>query len=178
MPPPPPAIHVSDISTNVSGAGHVQWKEFFRITLPLAAVAGLLTALAGFLGWLFVIGSVFFAIHRYRRRQSGPLTATQGAKLGIFTSVLSCAFFAVFFSLRVAANPAEFRAALDKASQQMAAFKLNPESTQMAQEMFAGTRGMVLFAASTIIFTLLFLVILGAVSGALAARPARNKPGS
>lgn len=147
-----------------------------RIALPWATVAGFLTALGGILGWLFVIVAVFFAVRRYKRQQPRPLTGTEGVKLGVFISVISSAFFAAFFSLRVAASPAEFRAALDKSSQWLASHNLDPEGT--TQAMFAGPRGMVLVVASTILFTSIVLVILGGISGVLAAKPTRDKPGS
>lgn len=96
--------------------------------------------------------------------------------MGIVAAVLSCAFFAVLFGGQVAANPTVFREQMDKANQQMAALNLNPEGVRMAQEMFAGTRGLVLFTALAVFVTLIFLVILGGVAGALAAGLGRDKP--
>jgi hypothetical protein len=127
-------------------------------------------------GWLLLFGSVFFVIQRYRRGHAGPLPTLQGAKIGVLTAILSFPFFAVLFGGGVAVNPAGMRMALDRANQQMSALNLfDPESARMAQEMFAGTAGLVLFTAMTIFFTLVFLVTFGGIAGALAAKLSRDK---
>jgi hypothetical protein len=96
--------------------------------------------------------------------------------MGVLTAILSLPFFAVLFAGRVAVNPAEFRMALDKVSQQMAALNVfDPESARMTQEMLAGTGGLVLFVVMSIIFTLAFLVTFGGIAGALAAKRSRDK---
>lgn len=99
--------------------------------------------------------------------------------MGVAAAFLSCAFFAVLFAGQVAANPVSFRAQIDaqmdKANQQMAALNFDPEGVRMAQAMFAGTRGLVLFTAMAVFVSLIFLVIFGGVAGALSAGLARDK---
>ncbi len=153
-----------------------QWKNFSRIALPLAAVAGFFTASGSALGWLVLLpGSVVLAIYIYRRRQPGALTSWQGAKMGVCTGIFSTAFFAVFFVVKVVLDPAAFRQALDTNMHQAVARNPDPQVLQMAQSLLSGTAGMVIFTAVFIVVTLVLLLIIGGVSGALTAAFSRKK---
>jgi hypothetical protein len=50
-----------------------------------------------------------------------------------------------------------------------------PEAQQMVQSLFSGTTGVVLISAMGMALVLAFLLVIGSVSGALAARFSRQK---
>jgi hypothetical protein len=176
-PPPQPALsdslHSAEVPLDLGASGRIQWRSFFRIALPLAAVAGFFTAYGYALGWLVLLpGSVVLAIYIYRRRSPGPLTIWQGTKIGAFIGILSSAFSAVLFIVKVRLDPAAFRQALDTAMQQAVSRNSDPQVQQQVQQMvqfFSGTTGIVIFTAMFIVFTLVVLLIIGGITGALTA---------
>jgi hypothetical protein len=154
----------------------VQWRNFFRIVLPLAAVAGFFdVAMPPVGGFILLPGSVVLAIYIYRRRQPGPIPSWQGAKMGAFIGMLSSAFFALVLGVEYAADAPAFRQAMVKNGQEIVAHSFTPESQQMAQVWFSGTHGVAVITTLLLVSTLLYLLIIGGVSGALAAAFSSNK---
>lgn len=149
----------------------IHWKTFFRIALPLAAVVGISQVVFPPLTVLLLPGSVIIAIHLYRRRQPIPLRATQGAKMGAATAFASFAFYAVTFAIRVAADPAAFRHDLATA----VALNPNPDAQQMGQALINSTGGLVIFFVLMMLVSLMFLLVIGSISGALTARFSKEK---
>jgi hypothetical protein len=153
----------------------IQWKTFLRIAVPLAAVVGVSPAVHPLLALLLLPGSVIFALHVYRRKQTGPLRPFQGAKLGAFIGLASFGFYTVLFAIQVAGDPGGFRRDMASVIQQAIARNPTPEARQMAEAILSGTGGLVLFSALEMGFLLAFLLAIGSASGALAARFSREK---
>jgi hypothetical protein len=158
----------------VGRSDRIQWKTFLRIAVPLAAVVGVSPAIHPALAWLLLPGSVIFAMHFYRR-QTGPLRPSQGAKLGAFIGLASFGFYVVLFAIKVAGDPGGFRQDMASVIQQAIARNPTPEARQMAEAILSGTGGIVLLSALGMAFVLAFLLVIGSVSGALAARFSREK---
>lgn len=153
----------------------IDWKTFFRVALPLAAAVGASQVVFPPLTLLLLPGSVIIAIQLYRRRQPGPLRPAQGAKMGASIGFVSFGVYVLVFVIKVAGDPAGFRQQLAALIQEAIARNPTPESRQMAEAFFGGTGGLVFFFAIGMAFLLGFLLVLGSVSGALAARFSREK---
>jgi len=95
--------------------------------------------------------------------------------MGVVAAIVSWVFFAVLFVGGVAANPAAARAEIEQNNQRMAALNFDPEAARMTQEMFAGTRGLVLYATMKVVMSLGFLMIFSSVAGVLAAGGAKDR---
>lgn len=134
----------------------------------MAFISGVSTALLGPLGFVIFIGTVIFAVARYRRHHLGLLTGGGGAKLGIATALLSFPSFVLFFAMVVAANP-KFHEELLRSMQERAA--QNPQLPQFQQmlQWLATREGFLFMAGAAALMILVFLIILGSVTGALTA---------
>jgi hypothetical protein len=153
----------------------IHWSTFLRIAVPLAAVVGLFSGVNVILAWLLLLpGSVMLAIHLYRRRQPGLLRTSQCAKLGGATGLFSFAFFAAVIVVRVAMDPAAYRHMMAQAMQEAVARNPTAEAQQMAERL-SGTGGVLLLSALGMLFLLAFMLVIGSVSGALAATFSREK---
>jgi hypothetical protein len=156
--------------------GKIHWKTFLRTAVPLAAVVGLFTGANVLVAWLLLLpGSVMFAIYMYRRRWPALLRPFEGAKLGASIGLASFGFFAIVIAIKVVADPAEYRHMVAQAIQDALARNPTPEAQQMVQSLFSGTTGVVLISAMGMALVLAFLLVIGSVSGALAARFSRQK---
>lgn len=153
----------------------IQWRSFFRIALPLAGVVGVSQTVFPAIALLLLPGSVILAIQIYRRRQPGPVRPAHGAKMGAFIGLVSFGVYALFFVIKVAGDPAGFRQQMAALIQEAISRNPTPEARQMAEALFRGTGGLVFFFAVGMVFLLGFLLALGGISGALAARFSREK---
>jgi hypothetical protein len=153
----------------------IHWKTFFRIAFPLAAVVGISPVIHPALSWLFLPAVVLISIHLYRRRQTGPVRPGQGAKMGAFIGLGSFSVYALIFAIKAAADPAAFRQEITAVIQEAIARNPSPEARQLAENLLSGNGGIVLFAAISMGFLLILLLVIGSVSGALASRLFREK---
>lgn len=161
---------------HVGQADRIHWKSFLRTALPLAAVVGVSLMVSPALLLLLLPGSVIVAIQLYRRRQPGPLRPSQGAKMGALIGLVSFGVYALLFAIRVAGDPAEFRQQMSALIQEaIARNPTTPEARQMAESLFSGTGGLVFFFATGLALLLVFLLVLGSVSGALAGKFFKEK---
>jgi hypothetical protein len=160
---------------HVGQADRIHWKSFLRVALPLAAVVGVSLAVYPALLLLLLPGSVIVAIQLYRRRQPGALRSSQGAKMGALIGLVSFGVYALLFAIRVAGDPAEFRQQMSALIQEAITRNPTPEARQMAESLFSGTGGLVFFFAIGLALLLVFLLVLGSVSGALAAKLFKEK---
>ncbi len=161
----------------VGSTNRIDWKAFLRIAAPLAALVALFSVLVPPVGWLILLpGGIILAVHIYRRRRVGPLGAWQGAKLGACAGLLVFAFSSIIFGVAVSRDPASYRLEADKTIQSIKDLEnRNPEAPHLSRVLSDGTRGIVLFTAMSLASLLVFLMVIGGVSGALAASLVRHK---
>lgn len=161
----------------VGHPGQIQWKIFLRAAAPLAATVAFFTAYNPLLAWLVLLpGSVVLAIYLYRRRQPGPLRASQGAKLGSFIALLVFVFSSLLFAVAVSRDPAAYRQEVDKAVKTIQDMEArNPQAPQISQSLSNGIYGIVLFTTMSLASLLVFLLIVGSAIGALAASLSRER---
>jgi hypothetical protein len=156
----------------------IHWKTFLRIAAPLAGVVAFFTAANVLLGCLIVLpGSVIFALHIYRRRRQGPFRTGQAAKLGALLGLLSLACLGIVLAVLVARDPATYRQETEKAVKEALARNPNPQAQQLVEKWFSGPAGTARLTALGMTFLLVILMIIGGLSGALAAALARDRSG-
>jgi len=156
----------------------IDWKTFLRISLPLAAAVGLFSAFSPLLGSLVLFpGSVFLAVHAYRRRRPGLLKTVQGAKMGIVMGLFSFAFLAAILGITVAHDPAGHRQQMENQMKEAFARNPNPQNQQALERLLSRPHGFVLFLVAGSMVLLVFLLIIGSVFGALAISLVRKKLG-
>lgn len=147
----------------------IHWKSFLRVAVPLAVALGLFTAYGPLQGWLILLPvSVFLAIYVYQRRHTGPLKPAQGAKMGAVIVLISFALPVIIVAVSVARDPAGYRQQIENQIKDAVAHNPNPQFQQMAQTMLSGTGGIALVTAVGMTMVLLFLLVIGGASGALA----------
>lgn len=156
----------------------INWKSFIRTAAPLAALTGLLTVPIPPLGF-FILLPVFLvlAIHIYGRRRPMPIKGGQGARMGALMGFLSFIFFSTFFLLFVSLNPVKYREILVSKIQEAAASNPDPQAQQIWQ-WFSTTDGVVALTIMFLVMALIFFLLIGMGSGALAVtvgKP-RNRP--
>jgi hypothetical protein len=154
----------------------IDWKTFLRIGAPLAGLVGLLTAFAALVWLVLFPANIFLAIHLYRRRQPGPLKTTQGVRMGVLLGLLTFATQALVLVAVVAHDPAGYRQQRESEMKDALAHNPSPQAEQVTQ-MFSGARGVALLTTIGMTGLLVFTLIIGGVSGALAASLSRNKSG-
>jgi hypothetical protein len=154
----------------------IHWKPYLRIAAPMALVVGVSPIIHPALSWLLLPAVVILSIHLYRRRYPDPLRPGQGAKMGAVTGLAGFSVYALIIAIKAAADPAAFRQEITAVIQEAIARNPSAEARQMAETLLSGTGGIVLFAAISMGFLLLFLLVIGSVSGALAARLSKEKP--
>ena len=180
LPPPAPApsataaqpVAPPAMLLRVGRSDRIEWKSILRIVVPLAAAVGLLSA--GHSGlWLILLpAGIAFTVHIYRSRQPVPLRVSQGAKLGLFTGVLSVVFLGFFLAAKAGFTPDQYRRDVE---QTIAALKAqetrnpNPLLEPLIQSLSDGTKGLVLNGVLEIVSAMLFFPLLGGISGAVAA---------
>lgn len=154
----------------------IRWKSFLRVAFPVAAVLGISLAVYPAILLLLLPVSVILTIQLYRRRQPGSLRASQGAKMGALIGLVCFGVYAVLLGIKAAGDPVGFRQQLAAVIQEgIARNPSTPEARQIAESMFGGTGGLVFFLALGMGLLLVFLLVIGSLSGALAARYFRGK---
>jgi hypothetical protein len=160
----------------VATPDRIDWKRFLRIAAPMSGLVGILTVYVP-LAWLVLFpGSVFLAVHVYRRHRPGPLKTAQGARLGTLVGVLTFAVVALFLVAAVVHDPSGYRQQMESGLRDALARNPNPQADQAVQ-MFSGARGIAFLTVFGMSLLLVFTLIIGGVSGALAASLGRNRPG-
>lgn len=156
----------------------IDWKVFLRIAAPLALAVAFFTPYSPLVGWLVLLpGSVFLAIHFYRRRRPGLLKTAQGAKLGALIALLTFAVLAVLLAILIAHDPAAYRRDAENAVRDALARNPSPQA-EVVRALFAGPRGVAVLTAMGMAILLAFLLAIGSIAGALAASLGRNKSAS
>ena len=145
---------------------------------PLAALTGILTFILPPLG-LFVLlpANLVWAISRYLRRRPMALGSGQGARMGAMMGALSFGFFLTSFFIGLSFFWTDFRNAMIAKMHEIAAQNPDPQAQQMMQRL-ATPDGFIVFIAILLGSILLFFLIIGMGSGALAVAlgKARNRP--
>src|SRR5579871_1442245 len=159
---------VSGVPANLVGRSGIQWKSFARTAAPMAAFTGLLTVLLPALG-LFVLlpASLIVAIYIYRRTRPAPMRGGQGARMGALMGLLSFGSFLVFFLIAIYLNQPKYREIIVGKIQEIAAQNPDQQAQQMLQ-WFATTDGLITFTIMFLVTILVFFLIIGMSSGALA----------
>jgi hypothetical protein len=154
-------------------SSRIDWKFFFRLGVPLAAVTGMLSVELRALG-LFILlpAGLVWTISRYRLQHPGPLRSGQGARMGAVMALLSFGFFL----LAIAFNPGRYRDMMITSLHESAARNPDPQAQQVLQ-WFATPDGMLTFAAIALVTVLIAFLVIGMSSGALAIAlsKARNR---
>jgi hypothetical protein len=125
--------------------------------------------------WLVLFpGGVFLVIHLYRRRRPGPLKTGHGARMGMVIALLTFAVLAIYVVASYAHDPAAYRQGIENALKEAAARNPNPDAAQVTQ--FLTTPGGIGLLITILMAILLgFSLVVGAVSGALAASLRRDR---
>jgi hypothetical protein len=174
-PLPPESGQIPVVQLRAGAADSIDWKAFLRIAAPLAGVVGIVAILFP-LVWLALFpGSVFLAIHLYRRGRPGSLKTSQGVKMGVLIGFFTFLILALYVVGQVVQDPAVYRQSMQSALKDAAGRNPTPEATQMAENL-SGTAGLVLLSVLATVFALGFMAAIGAVSGAVAASLSRRKP--
>ena len=158
----------------VIGSG-IQWKSFIRTAAPLAAFIGLITVVIPPLGFFALLPiCLIVAIHIYGRRFPIPMQAGQGARLGALMGALSFLFFLVFFLIIVSLDQLQYREILVDVIQKTKAGNPDPQAQQVLQ-WFSTPDGLVALTIVFLVMALMFFLIIGMGSGALAVTMGRPK---
>jgi hypothetical protein len=168
---------VSTTPADLVGRSGIQWKSFARTAAPLAAFTGMLTVILPPLG-VFVLlpASLIVAIYIYRRTRPAPMRGGQGARMGALMGLLSFTFFLVFFLVAIYLNQPKYREVIVNKVHEMAAQNTDPQAQPMLQ-WFATTDGLIAFTIMFLATVLIFFLVIGMGSGALAVTlgKARNR---
>jgi hypothetical protein len=152
----------------------INWKKFFRVALPFSLVAGISIIVYAPLGLLVFIACVMVAVGRYRRDHSGPLTATQGAKLGAVTGVLGFVLPVLVIIIIMFRQSAGYRQQLALMLQQRLGPNPDPQTLHIAQ-WFSSPLGFVFEVIFTILFLLAIVAIISSLAGAVSAAGFANR---
>jgi len=135
-------------------------------------VVGISSLIFGPVAWLILLpGSILLAMHLYRRRRPESLTGLQGAKMGAVTGLMSFAFFAVFLGTFVTFDYGQYKQLIETA------LASNPSTAQqLTQTLPPGTNVVALVTVTIFVSTLMILLTVGTISGALAAVLVRDRP--
>jgi hypothetical protein len=152
----------------------IEWRSFLRISLPLAFLAGTLTAFLLPLGLAMLPASVILALARYRKERCPRMTPAQGGWLGACTGLLSFLVFLIFAGIQAALNRAEMRQAMINGLQEQLARNPDPNFHQAANWLITPAGMVFLLALSMMVFLALF-VGLATVTGTLAAAISGNR---
>lgn len=148
--------------------GAIDWHAARSAILIAGLVTGFLSHLP--LGILWVFGGGALAVNLYNRKQSylRKAGASQGAKLGAITGMLSYAVFAVLAGIQFYADPSKVRETFAAQIQKAAATATDARVREMYQQ-FLTPEGLALFL--TLIMAILFVFFLGlsSVGGAVGA---------
>lgn len=125
----------------------------------------------GFFGFVVLIVAVIVGIRRYRRYHTGPLTATEGAKLGAATGFVAFPSAAILVGAIAAFSPQVIRDAMLQSINERVA--QHPEFREFAA-MVSTPQGLVGVTIMLMIMLLVFFVVVATVTGTLTASISRN----
>lgn len=150
--------------------GTIQWRRFLPIALPLGLLSGLLGIL-GLIGLPALVAAVIFGINRYRRHHSGPITRRTGALLGAVIALIAVPPLALIEVAGVMFSDTVHQEMIQKANESAAQ---SPELRNFA-EWVATREGFTVVFTVVLLFYLAFILLLGAVTGAMAAGSGKNR---
>jgi hypothetical protein len=157
------------------GRSGIQWKSFARTAAPLAALTGMFTVIRPPLGFFILLpASLMVAIYIYRRTRPAPMRGGQGARMGALMGLLSFTFFLVFFLVAIYLNQPKYREVIVSKVHEIAAQNTDPHAQPMLQ-WFATTDGLIAFTIMFLATILIFFLVIGMGSGALAVILGRPK---
>jgi predicted PurR-regulated permease PerM len=96
--------------------------------------------------------------------------------MGALIGLLTFAILTVYRVGQFVQDPGSYRQAVDNSLREFVTHNPNPEAAQMAQSL-STTTGLALLIVIAMGLVLGVMLVVGGVSGALAASLARNKPG-
>jgi hypothetical protein len=171
--PPPPVVSVSE-PTGPPRPIRIHWKGFLRIGVPLALISGL-TGFYPPLGLPVFLVSVVASVYLYRKRHLGPLSAIQGAQLGAFMGLLSYLTVTIPSTAWCALARNACRDSLVNSLEDAAKFNPTPQAQELLQSIQHSDTRLFALLAFTFFIAFLFMLIFGAVTGAVAAGLSREK---
>jgi hypothetical protein len=155
--------------------GQIQWRKFWRIAFPLAAISGFLSVgRFGPLGIALFIAGLIIAINRYSRDHGGPLAPSQGAKLGAAMGCVAAGMILILGVGWLMLHFAEVRQQMLQSLQQSMGNNPDPRVQQIFH--WASTdQGIWVSSLVSMVFSAAFGVMVSGCIGALTAFFARNK---
>jgi phosphatidylglycerophosphate synthase len=166
----PPAIPVA-----FAPPGQIQWRRFWRIALPLGVISGVGIGLFGIFGVILFLVSLVIGIRRYAREHEGHLTASQGARLGAGTAMVSYLVVLIFFVVQVVIDFSEFRQQWLQSLQQKTGGNPDPQIQRFA-EWAAGNQGILVLSLVSALISAVLIAIFCGLIGAIVASSSREKP--
>jgi hypothetical protein len=106
------------------------------------------------------------------------LRVGQGARVGLFTGVLSVVFLGIFLAAKAGLSPDQYRQDVEetiKVLNEQQARNPSPVLEQLVHSLADGTRGLVLNGVLEVASAMVFLPLVSGISGALAAALMRPK---
>lgn len=161
----PASIQPPALPVHFDGRTIVPRKKFLRQIWPFALASGLAMGVIDFLGIVLLIGAIVFCIYRYKSNNPGLFTRSDGTRLGVLTAFISFFPYALLIVTRVAANPETTQKELLQAFQQRLQ---GPQYQEMLRQL-STHEGLVMIVGLILFFFLIFLLVLGAITGALGA---------
>jgi hypothetical protein len=152
----------------------IHWKGFLRIGAPLSLISGL-TGFYPLIGLPVFVVSVVAGVYLYRRRHLGPLTVLQGAQLGAVMGFLSCLTLLLPSSAACALARTTCRDGLVTNLKEAVKFNPTPQVQEFVQGLQQSDARLFGFYAFALAISMLCMLALGAVAGALAAGLSRDK---
>jgi hypothetical protein len=148
----------------------IQWRVFFRVASPLAALTGFIACL--FLPAILVVLPLSFrrAVRHYGPFHPGQLTSGQGASLGAFMALLSFFAYLIFMLPTILLS----RDVLLGRIREMAGQNPDPQAQQMIL-WFTTNAGFAVLTCSVLAIFLILFVVVGLISGALMSPP-KDRP--
>lgn len=172
LPPGTPAsIEPPALPLHFAHPAPIEWKKFLRSALPLCAVAGVALGLLGLIGIIMFFALVAAMVILYQRRHPGPLSASQGARIGALAGLISFIVAMFVVTLIVLHNPDDARqqwVTTIQMAQQRSARSADPQTQQLAK-WFTSSEGIVVALVFGTVVSLVFFVILASAVGAIAA---------
>lgn len=175
LPPGTPAsIEPPAVPLHFAPPTPINWKKFLPVALLLSLLAGISIIAFAPVGLLVFIACVMGAVSWYRRKHSGTLTATQGAKLGAVTGVLGFVLPLIIVIVLMVRQSAEYRKQMELVIQQKLGPNPDPQALQIAH-WFSSPQGFVFSVIFTVLFLLAIVAIISSLAGAVSAAGFSNR---
>jgi hypothetical protein len=168
---------VAGVPANLTGRSGIQWKSFARTAAPLAAFTGMLTVVIPPLGFFILFPMcLILSIRIYQRLRPTPMRGGQGARMGALMGLLSFVFFMAFLLGFAFFYPARYQSLVIEAVKQIPNWSPDQQIQQL-QQLAATPEGVVAFTLVRLVGALIFFLLIGMGSGALAVTLGRPRSG-